>query len=365
LGAWPGPRILIYHQVGSGSGRQMDVSVEMFARQLEWLKKNGRIVSLEKALAQADSPEAEKNFVLTFDDGYEDMYRNAFPLLKEGSIPFTLYLTTRPIEEGEPLAPGDRPLSWEQVGEMVETGLVTVGSHTHSHPDLRLLSPPEVEGELATADSLIERRIGVAPAHFAYPKGYWAPQAEEFVRSRYDTAVLGAGQPVTASSDRHRLHRVPVQRSDGFFFFVRKLRRGMRLEEWARSRLKGYRNPSGSRRKAIVRHGLGVTGLFLAAALVATAVFATPAVAKVIPGVVAELDQPAPIEPPEIEEIDPPSWARPFEIFAPLPSWAQAAFLATGAALMFLVVLMTLRWLWNAGGSERTYVPPEELRDGG
>ncbi len=243
LGDWPGPRILIYHQVGSGSGCQMEVAPEVFVRQLDWLQGHGRITGLEEALADPDDPEARNIFVLTFDDGYENIFRNAFPVLRERRIPFTLYVATQSIETGEPLAPGDTPLDWDQVGEMVETGLVTLGSHTHRHPDLRPLSEPEVEEELATCDALIEEHTGRVPEHFAYPKGYWAPGAEEAVRRRYVTAVLGAGHPVTSFTDRHRLHRVPVQRSDGRFFFTRKLKRGMRLEERVRSRIKGYRNP--------------------------------------------------------------------------------------------------------------------------
>ena len=81
--------------------------------------------------------------VLTFDDGFEDVYDNAFPLLRERGIPFVLYLSTLPIETGEPLNlhyPEARPLMWDQINEMIDSGLVTVGAHTHTHPDLRTLA---------------------------------------------------------------------------------------------------------------------------------------------------------------------------------------------------------------------------------
>lgn len=243
LGDWPGPRILIYHQVGSGSGRQMEVTPEAFVRHLDWLQAHGRILGLEEALADPDAPEARNTYVLTFDDGYENMLQNAFPVLRERGIPFTLYLATRSIDTGEPLAPGEAPLDWGQVGEMVKTGLVTLGSHTHRHLDLRPLSEAEVEEELGTSSEMIEEYAGSVPDHFAYPKGFWASGAEEAVRRRFSTAVLGAGYPVTGFTDRHRLHRVPVQRSDGQFYFKRKMKRGMRLEERVRSRVKSYRNP--------------------------------------------------------------------------------------------------------------------------
>ena len=134
LGDWPGPRILIYHQIGAGSGRQMDLSPEMFRGHVKWLLDHGRIVGFGDALSAADDPESNRQFVLTFDDGYADFYENGFPLLREQGIPFTLYLTSGHIETGDLLHPGDRPLTWDQVDEMLASGLVTLGAHTHTPP---------------------------------------------------------------------------------------------------------------------------------------------------------------------------------------------------------------------------------------
>ncbi len=245
LGEWPGPRILIYHQIGAGSGRQMDLSAQMFRGHVKWLLDHGRIVGLGDALSGADDPDSSSNFVLTFDDGYADFYENAFPLLHESGIPFTLYLTSGHIETGEPLHPGDRPLSWDQVDVMLGTGLVTLGAHTHTHPDLRGMPTDQIEEEIGESNQLIELRTGQRPRHFAYPKGYWDEIADKVVRDQYETAVLGAGAPVRLSTDPFRIARVPVQQSDGQFFFTRKMARGMRLEERVRALVKGYRNPSG------------------------------------------------------------------------------------------------------------------------
>ncbi|MGH8941440.1 MAG: hypothetical protein ACRDWF_01350, partial [Acidimicrobiia bacterium] len=57
LGDWPGPRILIYHQIGAGSGFQMDLSPEMFRSHVKWLLDHGRIVGFGDALSGADDPE--------------------------------------------------------------------------------------------------------------------------------------------------------------------------------------------------------------------------------------------------------------------------------------------------------------------
>jgi peptidoglycan/xylan/chitin deacetylase (PgdA/CDA1 family) len=243
LGPWPGPRILIYHQIGAGYGRQMDLAPAIFRGHVDWLQSQGSIVGLGDALSGADDLDSHRNYVLTFDDGYADFYENAFPYLRDRAIPFTLYLTSGHIETGELLHEGDRPLTWDMVVEMVESGLVTLGAHTHTHADLRGMTMATVEEEIVRSNELIDARTGHVARHFAYPKGYWDPQAERVVRRYYDTAVLGAGAPVTASTDPYRIHRVAIQAADTYFFFKRKIRRGMRLEERVRSMARGYDHP--------------------------------------------------------------------------------------------------------------------------
>ena len=240
---FPGPRILIYHQVGSDLRREMEVSFEVFRRQLDWMQEHGEIVPFEYALARVQDENADRLFVLSFDDGYRDVYENAFPLLLERRIPFTLYLTTHPIESGLALTPGGRadPLSWDQIRKMNATGLMTLGSHTHRHLDLRKLGSGIIEEELDVSNHLIQERLGVTLRHFAYPWGYWAEKAEPLVKARFSTAVLGAGRPIKPEYDPYRIHRVPIQRSDGMVFFRRKVKRGMLLEETIRRRLRGYK----------------------------------------------------------------------------------------------------------------------------
>lgn len=245
LPAPPGPRVLIYHQVGAGLGRQMEVTEADFDRQLAWLAEHRRVVDLATAIDRWGSPDADRLVVLTFDDGFADVHDVAFPRLAAQGLPFTLYLTTRPIETGEPLggvaeAP---PLNWDQVDAMVASGLVTVGAHTHTHPDLRSLEPAEVEAELATSDDLIERRIGIRPRHFTYPWGHWSEQAHAIVADRYDSATVGARLDRQVRPDRFVLPRYPVQLSDGFRFFPDRVRGGLVAEEWVRRRLRGYSGP--------------------------------------------------------------------------------------------------------------------------
>ncbi|NND01357.1 MAG: polysaccharide deacetylase family protein [Acidimicrobiia bacterium] len=246
LGRTPGPRILIYHQVGTNLGREMEVSARSFVGQLDWIERHGTVVGLEEAVARRDDPDAQGLFALTFDDGFADVFDVAFPILQSRELPFTIYLTSGPIETGEPLDPRFPeavPLTWDQVNEMLGSSLVTIGAHTHTHPDLRGLAAPDIEAELDNSNELIERRTGIRPQHFTYPWGWWSGAADPIVRDRYETATVGAGSGVTGASDLHQLSRLPMQRSDTRPFYGRKLAGGAPFENRVRRRLTGYNGP--------------------------------------------------------------------------------------------------------------------------
>lgn len=233
----PGPRILIYHQVGAGLGRQMEVKVSDFEWQLDWLVKNREVVTLDEALLRWFEPFAEQLAVLTFDDGYRDTITTAFPLLAERGLPFTLYLATEMIESSEKEA-----LNWDEIEEMLSSGFLTVGSHTHSHRDLRFMSVNQIVDELSTADALVQQRLGFSPTHFAYPWGYWSSTAHDVVANRYLSATLGSSAGREGATP-HQIHRFPVQLSDGKRWFRPRLRGGLIAEEWIRRRIRGYRGP--------------------------------------------------------------------------------------------------------------------------
>lgn len=246
LGAFPGPRILIYHQIGAGNGKQMDLSLGHFSRHIDHLAGSDlRVIPLDDAVSQRGASDADGTVVLTFDDGYDDMYRNAYPLLRENGLPFTLYVTSEPAETGRPLSDDGKsqPATWDQINEMQESGLMTLGAHTHTHPDFRNLTVAQAEEEIGRSQELIEKRTGQVPRHFAYPWGYWADATDGAVRDTYETATLGGGRPIDANSDLLRLNRIPIQLDDGFAFFKKKLIRGQRTEERIRRKLAGYDGP--------------------------------------------------------------------------------------------------------------------------
>lgn len=236
-----GTVVLCYHRVGAASGMAVDLPLDLFRRQLDWIAASGRAVTLDEALDQLAHPGAGAvgRIVVTFDDGTADFADLALPELEERGIPAVLYLATAFVEEGREHPHGGQPLSWAALADAVETGVVTVGSHTHRHRLLDRLPPPEVDEELDRSIQLIADRLGRAARHFAYPKAVaGSAHADAAVRARFRSAALaGTRANPPGTTDPHRLNRSPVQVSDGFTWFRRKAEGGLRLEDSLRRTL--------------------------------------------------------------------------------------------------------------------------------
>jgi peptidoglycan/xylan/chitin deacetylase (PgdA/CDA1 family) len=107
-----------------------------------------------------------------------------WPILKRLKIPATLFLATQYIETQRPFpfdgwgvehehkvpAEAWRPLSWAQCREMQASGLLELGTHSHTHRSFRD-KPAELERDLLTSLSVLEDQIGPGPRPFAYPFG--------------------------------------------------------------------------------------------------------------------------------------------------------------------------------------------------
>lgn len=236
-----GLTILIYHRVGGASGSSVDLPAALFEEQVAFLAERCRIYSLTEAadLLAADLASRPAGLdpgrpcvALTFDDGTADFVDHALPVLIRHGAPATYYLATDFLDRQAAFPDGARPMTWTQAGEMAASGLVEVGSHTHTHALLDRIPRAEVAAELDRSIGAIEDHLGVRPAHFAYPKAVLgSPAAQVEVRRRFRTAAIARTRPnAWRGTDLHQLTRSPVQVADGMEFFEHKVRGGMRLE---------------------------------------------------------------------------------------------------------------------------------------
>jgi len=240
----PGVVVLIYHRVGARTPVEVDLPAGLFEEQMAMLADSGRVATLDDALERLRSaPSTVPDPVaVTFDDGTQDFAEVAVPILAQHQIPATLYVATDFIEQGRSFPDDGRPLSWAALGDTLSTGLVTVGSHTHTHALLDRLDGERAEDELVRSVELIGDRLGVTARHFAYPKAVLGSAgAEDAVRRRFASAALGGGRPNPYGCDPYRLRRSAIQRLDGMRWFGHKVGGGMGLEESLRRQVNRIR----------------------------------------------------------------------------------------------------------------------------
>jgi peptidoglycan/xylan/chitin deacetylase (PgdA/CDA1 family) len=232
---------LIYHRVGRRTSSPVDLPLAGFRAQLDRIASSRRATDLEQACAWlrgADVAGDSSGVVLTFDDGTADWSEVVLPELVARQLPATFYVSTAFVESARSFPCEGRPVSWAGLADMVSTGLVTVGSHTHTHRVLADASATETLEEIDRSVGLIEDRLGVPCRHFAYPKAILGSAAAEVVvRRRFASAALAGNRTNRCgAADLHRLGRHGLTVDDDMAAFERKLIGGAWLEGWLRER---------------------------------------------------------------------------------------------------------------------------------
>ena len=242
--------ILMYHSVDT-SDSVVSTPPSAFAAQMRFLHDSGvQTLSLSAAVeALRRGPVPAHAAVITFDDGFESVYKEAFPVLMKYGISATVFLVTGYCgrTNGWPSQPRHitrRPLlTWGQVTEMHHAG-VCFGAHTHTHPYLTSLSTRRAEDEILTSKQTIEDHLQQPVQTFAYPYGAYDEKIKRVAAAHFAVACstrLAFAGPVSdmlalERLDMHYLRR-PLTFRRLFSAEVRVylgLRRAMReLRAWA------------------------------------------------------------------------------------------------------------------------------------
>lgn len=166
------PRIVMLHQVtphAEASG--MNMPPAKFEQLLQYLVKKRAIFCF---VSELDQYEGQSNvFALSFDDGFQDNYQYAFPLLKKYNAKATIYLATQ-IE-------GIEKLDTAQIQEMSASGLIEFGAHTQHHVNLLKLSDEEAFAEMQASKKDVEVLVGKCPS-FAYPFGRFNDKHQQMAK---------------------------------------------------------------------------------------------------------------------------------------------------------------------------------------
>ncbi len=206
--------ILMYHSIDA-SNSVISLSAEIFATHLQYLKEhNFQVVPLATALDLLHKGTCQgTEVVLTFDDGFENFYTTAYPLLASFQMPALVFLVADYCGQdnywpGQNQAIPRMPLlNWSMIKELTKLG-IEFGAHSCSHPDLTKLTRQAVKEEILNSRKTIQEHTGKQVDYFAYPYGASNSATQEIVAKEFQAGLGTFLAPTQRSDNRANLSRV-------------------------------------------------------------------------------------------------------------------------------------------------------------
>ncbi|HVU65948.1 MAG TPA: polysaccharide deacetylase family protein [Ktedonobacteraceae bacterium] len=214
--------ILMYHSISDQATPKYSpfaIPPALFARQMEYLHQHNytplTVTQFMTIRSRKEQPLPEKPVLLTFDDGLDDFYTGALPVLQQYHFPATLYVVTGYMNgtsrwlqaEGE----SNRPmLTWEKLAEIQASG-VECGGHTQYHPQLDTIPFARARSEIIQCKKTLEDRLGQQIHSFAYPYGYHTTAVKQAVQDAgYTSACAVKYEMCSENTDPFALKRLMV-----------------------------------------------------------------------------------------------------------------------------------------------------------
>ena len=201
--------VLNYHQVEPKDGNPLTLWPEQFEAQMEYLAAEGyTTITIDEMMDALENGTSlpEKSVIITFDDGYADNYEYVYPILKKYGFKATIFL----IYDFTNTYPNY--LTWEQIAEMKDSGLIHFESHTMTHANLaELTSVDELRHEIADSHDLLSEKLGYDMHYIAYPGG----RVNEEIERITSAAGYRGGFTVhyglsTPAEGRYQMDRIPI-----------------------------------------------------------------------------------------------------------------------------------------------------------
>jgi peptidoglycan/xylan/chitin deacetylase (PgdA/CDA1 family) len=171
--------VLFYHHIqpiaiaNQHHNTNLTVSDSMFAIQMQYISTHGYTTITTKQLIDAlknHTTLPPKSIVITLDDGYRDNYTYAFPIFQKYHLKANIMLATGLME-------GSDYLTWSQVSEMKNSGLLYYTDHTWSHYAVDKGTTDKIQTEILTGQKQIEEHTGEHTDVFTYPYGSFSNTA--------------------------------------------------------------------------------------------------------------------------------------------------------------------------------------------
>src|SRR5437588_3496910 len=204
---------------------KLHTSASLFTKHLDYLQRHYRVIPLGEYLEARRDARRLPNYtaVLTFDDGTRNFLTVVAPILRERRLPATAFVITKSTSDREDSLFADEwspiddhlHLSWSEIRALAAPPGIEIGSHSHTHPDLTVVTRDEALAELRDSLAAIVEHIGNARPALAYPHGRASADVREMAASLgYSCAFTGELGANDAASDLYDLRRVVIAGDD-------------------------------------------------------------------------------------------------------------------------------------------------------
>lgn len=218
--------ILMYHSI-SDDNKNNSVSIKNFDNQMKLLKK---LSYKSFNLKDLDRINDNKSFILTFDDGYENIFLNAMPIIKKYNFKATCFVVSNLIgqlnywDRNESHYSKLKLMNKEQITEWIKNGF-EVGSHTHEHKNLVDLKNQDLVYQISYPIEFIKKNFNEKIVSFAYPYGSYNQASKDIVKNKYKYAVTTKRSRYKKNKfNSNEIPRIPINSNDGIFKFFLKIR---------------------------------------------------------------------------------------------------------------------------------------------
>ncbi len=197
--------ILCYHSIGD-SGWRFSTPVSDFEEQVRVLSENFNVKSLTETLNSDGGAVA-----ITFDDGYKDVYLNAFPILKKYGLTGTIFvLGDNSHANRNEMENSLEFMTVTEIKHLKKEGW-SVGSHTNTHANLHKLSKKDLVYEINQSKLNLEKKLGFEISFFAYPKGKYNDQIIDIVTKAGYSHAFTVDSGFFSLKNNMKITRLPME----------------------------------------------------------------------------------------------------------------------------------------------------------
>ncbi len=205
--------IVMYHRFGEDNIPGTNIRIDQFEAHLDELATGGyTVLPVPDIIAALRAGEAlpDKTVGITIDDAYVSGYQEAWPRLEEAGFPFTLFVSTDPVDRGI-----RGYLTWDQIRELAAAG-VTIGHHSAAHAHMAYADAETNAADIARASRRFTEELGQVPELFAYPFGEYSRALRDAVAAAGFSAAFGQHSGVAHDGeDRFALPRFALNERYG------------------------------------------------------------------------------------------------------------------------------------------------------